>query len=96
MSFNIIKNDENLLKNEILELKNELQFIEIINNHFQNGDEYIITEDGAFFKEDSKDYRFSKYNQALIKQNIKRLEKELKRQNIRIVNPSRKNHLRLV
>ena len=96
MSFNIIKNEENELENDLLELKEELKFIQSINNHFNKGDEYIITKDGAFFKEDANDYRFSKYNQALIKQNIKKIENKIKRQNIKLISPKRINHLKLV
>lgn len=90
----LIKN--NNLENEIEELKEELLFIDLILNHFElNDDEYIITKDGMISRKDSLHHRFSNYNIALIRQKIKKLENDNRKQSFKIINRE-KNHLKLI
>lgn len=95
MKLTLIKNEPELEnEDDLLELQNELKFIQKIINKFNNGDEdYLITEDsGVISREDLDDYRFSNYNQALIKQQINKIYQK-NRSKLRVI---KDNHLTIV
>lgn len=102
MKLTLIKT-ENLenKKEELRELENQLDLIKLVTEHFETSDDHILTKDGSFFKEDLDSYDFSKYNIALLKQQIKKTKKEIFKENTQIINgglskEKKQNHLRLV
>lgn len=95
MKLTLIKNEPRLEnEDDLFELQNELKFIQKTINNFNNGDEdYLITDDsGVISREDLSNYRFSNYNQALIKQQINKIYQK-NRSKLRVIKDS---HLTIV
>lgn len=96
----LIKNDDNVekkdnkLKSLLKEKKEELDFIEnIIKKLTQEDVNYIITNDGYYDQDSLNDKMFSKYNITLLKQQISKIENNIRKSNFRIIS---NKHLKLI
>lgn len=68
---------------ELNELKEELSFIDMCNNKFREStDDFIVTDEGMI---DLSDYRLTSFHKAYIKQEIRKLEKSLQKDKLKIV-----------
>ena len=85
---------DNELEIILNEKKEELEFIENIINKLSKEDiDYIITDDGYFDTDSLNDRMFSKYNISLLKQQISKIEKKIRKSKFRIVS---NEHLKLI